>query len=234
MAFIRHLFSSNKDLSNAIKNVTGFYPSNIAYYQLAFIHSSVAKENERGFLISNERLEFLGDSILGAVIAEYLYKRFPNKDEGFLSKMKSKIVGKESLSALAKNLGLDTLLNAKLDHISKSKSANEDVFEALLGAIYLDKGYDTVKDFLLKRIIKLHLDIDEIEATDNDFKSRIIEYSQKKRMTHEFVLVSETGKGYDKQYEIHLFLNEQFAGKGLAHSKKRAEQMASQEALERL
>ena len=222
-----YLISHNKKLSRAVKNIAGFYPRRVHYYELAFRHRSAAIEVKDGFRQSNERLEYLGDSILGAVVAEFLYKRFPYKDEGFLTKMRSKIVSKENLSRIAKKLGMSELLTAKFENTLLLQSVNEDTFEAFLGAVYMDRGYFYARKFILQRIFKNHLDIDELEQTDTDYKSQFIEWAQGNKTTFEFVLASESGQGHKKLFCIHLLVNGKKIGEGISHSKKKAEQQAS-------
>ena len=229
-----YLISHNKKLSRAVKNIAGFYPRRVHYYELAFRHRSAAIEVKDGFRQSNERLEYLGDSILGAVVAEFLYKRFPYKDEGFLTKMRSKIVSKENLSRIAKKLGMSELLTAKFENTLLLQSVNEDTFEAFVGAVYMDRGYFYARKFILQRIFKNHLDIDELEQTDTDYKSQFIEWAQGNKTTFEFVLVSESGQGHKKLFSIHLLANEKKIGEGISHSKKKAEQQACLQALEKI
>ena len=226
--------SPNKKLSLAVKNITGFYPRRVHFYELAFRHRSASIEIKEGFRESNERLEYLGDSILGAVVAEYLYKRFPYKDEGFLTKMRSKIVGKENLSQLAKKLGMDDLLMANFENKVSLQSIHEDTFESFIGAIYMDRGYEFARRFVLYRIIKHHLDIDTLEHIDNDYKSRFIEKAQANKTPFEFVVFSESGQGFNKIFTVHLCLNGQKIGEGISHSKKKAEQQAAEQALEKI
>lgn len=226
-----HLISTNKKLSEAVKNITGFYPRRIHYYELAFRHKSVSKEIREGFRESNERLEYLGDSILGAVVAEYLYKRFPYKDEGFLTKMRSKIVSKENLAALAKKMGITKLLTARIDTRLQQSSINEDTFEAFIGAIYMDRGYHQTRKFILNRIMKHHIDVELLEVTDTDFKSQFIEWAQSTKASFEFAIADESGKGYERTFTVDLVVNGEKLGRGISHSKKKAEQQASQQAL---
>lgn len=226
-------FSKNKQLYQSLKNILGFYPGNISLYKSAFRHKSAAHKIKEGVKDSNERLEFLGDAILSAVVADYLFKKFPYKDEGFLTKMRSKIVSRSQLNQLAVKLGIKELVESSLDKGGKNISINGDAFEALIGAIYLDKGYTTASNFILHRFIQHHIDIDEIETKENDFKSKMIEWAQKEKKRLQFRF-EEITVDQEKQYIIQLIIDNEVFGKGQHFSKKRAEQIAAEEACIRL
>lgn len=225
-------FSKNKSdaqLKKSLKILLGFSPGNISLYKQAFLHSSKRET------VNNERLEFLGDAILGAVIAEQLFKLFPYKDEGFLTQLRSKIVNGQNLQYLAVKIGVDRLLKVSIKENEKSKSSiYGDAFEALLGAVYLDKGFTVCKNFILKRIIKIHIDIDSLMNTESDFKSQLQIYCQKNKLTLEYRLLSEVQKGKDKIFTVQVFIE----GKGYVtfenYSKRVAEQKAAQLTLEEL
>ena len=158
----RLLFSSDKKLIRALKNILGFYPGNIAVYKLAFSHRSVATQTINGMQLSNERLEFLGDAVLGAVIADLLFRRFPFRDEGFLTEMRSRIVSREYLKNLAFKIGINTFIKNNSGP-GMYRSMYGDAFEALVGAIFIDKGYKHTENFVINRIIRHHVDLNEIE-----------------------------------------------------------------------
>lgn len=225
---IRVYFSDDKDLFISLKNILGFYPGNMALYKQAFRHSSAAQEVKKGVKDSNERLEYLGDAVLGTVIAEHLFRLFPYKDEGFLTKMRSKIVSRSQLNQLSLKLGLNKYIEASLERGSQSSSINGDAFEALIGAIYLDKGYATARDFILNRIVKHHLDMDEIENKETDYKSRLIEWAQKEKRELRFNLVGEVGEGNDKQFLVEITIDGESKGRSQHFSKKKAEQFAAE------
>ena len=177
---LQRYFSAERKLFNSLRQIIGFYPGNIAIYKLAFKHKSASdnyREDSAGG--SNERLEYLGDAILGAVVAHYLFKRFPYKEEGFLTEMRSKIVSRAHLNKLSVKLGLDKFIQS--NNVRDSKSIHGDTFEALTGAIYIDKGYDYAKEFILNRVMKYHIDIDELEATEVNYKGKLIDWSQKEK-----------------------------------------------------
>ena len=224
------LSSDEKKFKSALKNTLGISPKNISLYTQAFRHNSIAKEIKEGIKDSNERLEYLGDSILNAIIAEYLFKKFPYKDEGFLTKMRSKIVSRDHLNQLAVKLGLNKFLSQTSDPGMKYSSMNGDAFEALIGAIYIDKGFYSVQDFILNRILKFHVDVEKILLTETDFKSKLIEWSQRERQEVQFKVVEENGNGngYDKQFVIAVFVKGESIAQAQHFSKKKAEQLSAE------
>jgi ribonuclease-3 len=170
--------SPHRKYVKTLKNLLGFVPGNLSLYRLAFRHKSVAQAVKKGVKNSNERLEFLGDAVLGSVVAEVLFKMYPYEDEGFLTELRSKIVSRNNLNALARKLGLDSLIqyDNRMVNSTRQGSLLGDAFEALIGAVYLDKGYDFTKGFLINRIIKAHIDIHTLEQTETNFKSKLIEW----------------------------------------------------------
>lgn len=229
---LRFYLSGEKHFFEAIRNIFGFYPGNISLYKLAFTHKSQAEELHNGIRISNERLEFLGDTVLSTVVADYLFRMFPFKDEGFLTETRSKIVSRTQLNKLSLKLGVDQLIIHTQDKNNVYKSIKGDAFEALIGAIYLDKGYNFTRKILINRVIKNNFDLNELVNTDLNFKSRLIEWAQKEKMPIEFVVVKEVGTGYQKQYIVNVMVNNELAGTGRDYSIKGAEQNASMKALE--
>lgn len=234
LRFIRILFSRNKHLYLYIRNIFGFLPGNIFLYKLAFRHKSVAIEISNGKKVSNERLEYLGDAVLGTIVADYMFKKFPLKDEGFLTEMRSKVVKRSQLNNLAQKLGIDKLINSTSESKSLCKSINGDAFEAFIGALYLDKGYDFTRKIVVERIIDVHLDIDELEMQNLNYKSQLIEWSQKEKKVVEYKVVEEIGEGYKKQYLIEVLIDDKVCSKAQDHSIKGAEQRASEKALLKL
>lgn len=228
---IRVYFSPDKNLHESLHNILGFYPSNINLYKLAFRHSSAAQQIKKGVKDSNERLEFLGDSVIGTVVADYLFKKFPYKDEGFLTKMRSKMVSRAKHNQLAIKLGLNNFIEANNDRFgSKPSSINGDAYEALIGAIYLDKGFVFTQQFLLTRIINVLIDMEEVETKEVDFKSKFIEWAQKEKKEFRFEILQEGANSSDKQFSIQLIVNSEILGTAQHFSKKRAEQMVAEQA----
>ena len=206
----------------------------MALYKQAFRHSSSSSEiNEHQQ--SNERLEFLGDAILGAVVAEYLFKLFPKKDEGFLTQMRSRIVNGQNLFALSKKFGFDTLLNSRLTKKEKlSSSAYGDAFEAFIGAVFIDKGFEKTKKFILNNIIKVHLDINELLQNDTDYKSQFQIMMQRQKKQFEYTILKEEHNGREKTYSIQLSIDGVEQAVFEHKSKKVAEQRVAQIVLEKL
>jgi ribonuclease III len=224
-------FSPEKKLLTSLRNILGFYPGNITLYKLALRHSSAAKHIKKGVKDSNERLEFLGDSVIGTVVADYLFKKFPYKDEGFLTKMRSKMVSRAKHNQIAVKLGLNKLIEANNDRFgSKPSSINGDAYEALIGAIYLDKGYRFAQKFILNRIINVHIDMEEVETKEIDFKSKFIEWAQKEKKEYVYETVVDGTTVPDKQFVLNLIVEGEIVGHAQHLSKKRAEQMVSEQA----
>jgi ribonuclease-3 len=211
----RVILSEDKELYSSLKNIFGFYPGNIFLYKLAFRHKSLAKELTNGIRISNERLEYLGDAILSAVVADYLFKMFPIKGEGFLTEMRSRIVSRVALNKVSQKLGLDKLI------LTSSEGNN----------VYLDKGYLFTRRIVIEKVIQQHFDLDDLENNDTNYKSRLIEWAQREKHTVEFVLLSEVGHGYTKQYVVETLIDNRSYGKGRDFSIKGAEQNAAMKTL---
>jgi len=226
---ISGILSKDKKLNNFIKNVFGYHPGNILLYKLALCHKSASTEEIKGIKINNERLEYLGDAILSAVVADYLFKKFPSRDEGFLTEMRSRLVSRDNLNKLSEKIGIHKFVKASASNVYRS--INGDAFEAFVGAIFLDKGFNFAKKVLVNRIIKFHIDIDEMENKDQNYKSRLIEWAQKEKKQVEFVVLEETGTGYNKQYIVEVLIDKQLSGTGRDYSIKKAEQNAAEKAL---
>jgi ribonuclease-3 len=234
LSLLNYNFKSGKDFKNWIKLTTGFTPKNISLYQQAFFHSSVSVKRS-GTTISNERLEFLGDAILGAIIAEHLFNMYPYKDEGFLTQLRSRIVNGQSLKELALKFGLNHFLKATLTKDEKTKSsAYGDAFEAFIGAVYLDMGYNKTRQFVISKIIKLHVDVDALVNTNADYKSQLQIYCQKNKFPLEYRLVSEERQGAHKLYVVEVYVNRKPYTRFENYSKRFAEQKAAQLTLEEL
>ena len=209
----------------------GFVPNNRGLYRLALLHKSASQINAKGVVLNYERLEFLGDAVLGAIVAELLYKFFPNKDEGFLTRIRSKVVSRESLNDLAIHIGLDKAVVAKSD-ISRNKHIYGDVFEAFIGAMFLDQGFTTTKHFIEKFIFPNFVNIKDLVAVDKNYKSRLIEWGQKNKIEVAF-LTNEYSKRKG-QFICQVSINGEVKGEGIGTSKKEAEQHASQQVIEYL
>ena len=231
---IRVFLSEDKQLFVALKNIFGYYPENIFLYKLAFRHKSQALELNNGSRISNERLEYLGDAILSAIVADHLFKMFPVKDEGFITEMRSRIVSRAQLNKLSQKLGIDTLITVNTDNNNVYRSMKGDAFEALIGAMYLDKGYNFTRQIIIEKVINQHFDLQELENNNTNYKSRIIEWAQREKHSVEFVTLHEIGHGYNKQYVVDVLIDKVSLGKGRDYSIKGAEQDAAMKALMQL
>lgn len=229
--------SKDREFIRKLKNILGFVPGNAVLYKMAFRHRSVAKLLKNGTKSSNERLEFLGDAILGSVIAELLFKSYPYKDEGFLTEMRSKIVNRANLNQLARKMGFDRLItfDQKMVNVqTKHHSMLGDAFEALIGAIYLDRGYNFTKEFLLKRIVKPYIDVHTLEQTETNFKSKLIEWCQRQGKDISFELIANTEGDSPKLFTVQTLIDGESFGIGKDYNKKNAEKQAAEKTCEAL
>ncbi len=222
-------FKSEKQLRQSFRLITGRAPINLALYKQAMRHSSVASTNDQGIKNSYERLEYLGDAILGMIVAEYLYSKYPFKEEGFLTEIRAKIVNRESLNRLGQKIGLKELVQYNLNSRAH-RSVFGDCMEALIGAVYLDHGFNFCKRFVIKRLIKPHYDLEELVSKTTNFKSRLLEWSQKENKDLRFEIIDEE----DRRFTAQVFLNDEPMEKGYGFSKKKAEQDAAQKTYEQL
>ena len=228
----RALFSTGRNFYLSMVKMLGFLPGNRRLYEIAFIHKSASTTCRNGYTINNERLEYLGDAILDAIIADYLYSRFPEQDEGFLTQLRSKIVKRKQLNKLAYSLGISSFLVSRTNADQTRINLLGNAFEALIGAIYLDKGYKHTKRFVIGKILSKHLDIERLARKESDFKSRIIEWAQKNKQDLSFVSQEETRSGsHETYFSSQVILVDRELGAGTGHSKKEAEQKAAEEAL---
>jgi ribonuclease III len=226
--------SSDKILKQSIKSILGYKPGNIFLYHLAFLHKSATQETFNGIRVNNERLEFLGDAILDAVTADYLFRTFPTKDEGFLTEMRSKIVSRATLNKLSQKMGIDQLIQLDGSVSGTLRSFKGDAFEALIGAMYLDKGYDFTRKIILERIIRYYFNMDELVNQEVNFKSRIIEWAQREKKQVQFNVVDEVGTGYKKQYVVELVVDGEAIVRGQDYSIKGAEQNAAEKSWQKI
>lgn len=209
-----------------------FLPGHVKLYERAFIHKSINQNNNSGIAINNERLEYLGDAILGSVIAEHLYKEYPEENEGFLTKMRSKIVNGENLGALAEKMDLIPLIKTQTSGEHTLKHISGDALEAFIGAIFIDKGYAKTRRFILNNMLVKHIDLTELEKVENNYKSQLIEWGQKNRRTVCFYTDIEP---YDPtRFISYVSIGDNLYGSGTGISKKEAEQMAANETLKEL
>ncbi len=233
-SLFRYKTPEEKRLAGFIRQHFGFYPSRIQLYTQAFLHKSSIRDDPGAHVRSNERLEFLGDALLDAIVAEYLFERFPGEAEGFLTKLKSKIVKRETLNYLGSAFKLEAQVRHTQFGMNNPKSLPGNAFEALIGAIYLDKGYVFAKKIVLEKVLARHLDIDLLASQESDYKSRILIWSQREKHRLEFVLVSENNRGANMQYEVEVHIDRECVARASAATKKEAEQAAARSAWDRL
>lgn len=232
---IRLPFRKEKELYSSLYDIIGFYPHDISFYKLALMHKSVMRRNAKGKPVNNERLEFLGDAILDAIVGDIVYQHFPGKREGFLTNTRSKLVQRDTLNKLAQEMGINQLILSSGHTSSHNSYMGGNAFEALVGAIYLDQGYNACMRFMNKRILAQMINIDKVAYKEVNFKSKLIEWSQKNkvRLTYEQVL-QEKDKNGNPIFEFKVVLEgvEGCAGRGF--SKKESQQLASKLTLDKL
>ena len=232
---IRLLFRKDKKSYLRFYQMLGFYPKDISIYEQALLHKSSSVKSDKGRLLNNERLEFLGDAVLDAVVADILYKKFEGKREGFLTNTRSKIVQRETLNRLAVEIGLDKLIKYTTRQSSHNSYMCGNAFEALVGAIYLDRGYRACKYFMEHRIIGPYINLEKISRKEVNFKSKLIEWSQKNRFEITFELISQShDQAYNPTFESEVLIEGLSGGKGTGYSKKESQQMAAHVALGRI
>ena len=232
---IRLPFRKEKELYSSLYDIIGFYPHDISFYKLALMHKSVMRRNAKGKPVNNERLEFLGDAILDAIVGDIVYQHFPGKREGFLTNTRSKLVQRDTLNKLAQEMGINQLILSSGHTSSHNSYMGGNAFEALVGAIYLDQGYNACMRFMNKRILAQMINIDKVAYKEVNFKSKLIEWSQKHkvRLSYEQVL-QEKDKNGNPIFEFKVVLEgvEGCAGRGF--SKKESQQLASKLTLDKL
>ena len=232
--WIRLFRLKNKEPYLSLYNILGFYPDNINLYEQAFIHSSISTAQYKKHN-NNERLEFLGDAVLDAIIADIVYKHFPNKREGFLTNTRSKIVQRESLNNIALALGIDKKVASMPYATTHHKYMYGNALEALIGAIYLDKGYRRCCKFVEERIINKHLSLDKLASREVNFKSRLLEWGQKTKLHIEFALI-ETSIDEDGNpvFQTSVSLEGTPLGIGVGNTKKESQQLAAKAVIRKI
>lgn len=225
-------FRKDKELYLLLYGIIGFFPRNISIYKQALLHRSVQQKSDKGRYVNNERLEFLGDAVLDAAVGDIVYRHFPGKREGFLTNTRSKIVQRSTLNRLAEEMGILQLIQSNTHSLSHNNYMGGNAFEALVGAIYLDRGYDACMRFIEKRILSELINIDKVAYREENFKSKLIEWGQKNHIEISFNFVSE-GKG-EQGSPIFTYLIQVEgidAGTGTGYSKKESQQNACRETL---
>ena len=226
---ILQLFSPNKQLLLQLEHLLGFVPRHLPFYEVALNHRSKIDDSQN----NNERLEFLGDAILGALVAEYLFKRYPYQPEGYLTELRSRIVRRETLNNVAMRMGLQKLVQYNKNDRGLSRShIFGNALEALIGAVYLDQGFTKTRKFILQQIIKSYIDIELLESTDTNYKNQLLSWAQKNNHSVSFDTLEEKTEGTRKLFTVGIVLNGELIASGTGFNKKEAGQVAAQKALE--
>jgi len=224
-----YFFSDDKNLARKIMSIAGFIPSDLTIFKLAFAHKS--SSNERDYAIeNNERLEYLGDAVLGTIVAEYLFRKYPNANEGFLTKMRSKIVKRSAMNEIAESMGLEMLLS-EYNSARLSKAMLGNALEALVGAIYIEKGYDYTHRYVINRILRKYLNIQELESYDDNYKSQLLEWCQKNGKEVSYKVLSRYKQDKRDRFKVGVFVDGDKIASADDYNKKSAEQSASENAI---
>lgn len=229
----KEISSKNPKLLPFLNESLGIQPIQIELYEEAFTHKSTAVRDEEGIKRSYERLEFLGDAIIGAIVSEYVYQYYPDEDEGYLTKLKSKVVSRQNLNRLAQKLNLEPIISYKRKN-SRHKSLLGNVFEALFGAIYLDLGYTKTKEVFIQRIITPYIDLEKLSKEEIDFKSKLLNYCQVNKIELKYDLISEEVRGGYTNFTMGVYLDDELIEFSSASSKREAEQKAAKKTLQSL
>ena len=224
-----YYYSPDKILARRVKALIGFTPTKLYLFKLAFSHKSMSTDKSYA-IQNNERLEYLGDAVLGTIVAEYLFKKYPNSNEGFLTKMRSKIVKRQSLNKIGDKMGLDVLLS-QYNHTRLSRSMLGNALEALVGAIYLECGYNKTKKFIVKKILRNYLDIHELETFDDNYKSQLLEHCQKNGQTVSYKVLARYKFEKRDRFKVAVLVDGKKIATADDFNKKSAEQTASEKAM---
>jgi ribonuclease III len=224
-----------REFSSRLKKILGFRPGNLKLYEIAFIHRSATFTMPNGKKVNNERLEYLGDAVLDAILSDYLFEKFPDASEGFMTKIRSRIVNREVLNQLAISMGINKILISNINSAHPTKYLYGDALEALIGSIFLDKGFKRTKKLFIRNVLNKYLDLNLIVKTDTDYKSLVFEWVQK----HKSNLIFTYNEEYDFNLKKSVFsttltIDKKELGEGHGSSKKEAEQEASSQAWKRL
>jgi ribonuclease-3 len=224
-----------REFSSRLRKILGFNPGNLKLYEIAFIHRSTSYTLPDGKRVNNERLEYLGDAILDAILSDFLFEKFPDASEGFMTKIRSRIVNRDVLNDLAVSMGINKILVSHVNSAHPTKNLYGDAFEALIGSVFLDKGFRKTKKLFIKKVLGKYLDMETIVHTDADYKSLVFEWVQKNKANLIFTYNEEYDFDTRKSYfSTTLFINKEEYGKGVGASKKEAEQEASSQAWKRI
>ena len=233
LRFYNYFLSPDKEFARRIRGLVGFTPSNIPIFKLAFSHKSNTTDNGGYGGQNNERLEYLGDAVLGTIVAEYLFKKYPGADEGFLTKMRSKIVKRKSLNKIGDKMGLDMILQ-EYNQTRLSRSMLGNAVEALVGAVYLEQGYNLTKRYVIRKILRNYVDIHELEMYDDNYKSQLLEWCQKNGQVVTYKLVARYKFEKRDRFKVAVLIDGEKLATADDFNKKSAEQTASEKAMQTL
>jgi len=224
-----------REFGSRLKKILGFKPGNLRLYEVAFIHRSASYTLPDGKRVNNERLEYLGDAILDAILSDYLFEQFPEASEGFMTKIRARVVNRDILNYLALSMGIDKTVISNVSSTSNTRNLYGDAFEALIGAVFLDKGFKKTKKLFIRKVMKKYLNLDQIVTTDSDYKSLVFEWVQKRKANLIFTYNEEYDFKLKKSvFSTTLYINKEEFARGQGSSKKEAEQEASSLALKRI
>jgi ribonuclease-3 len=224
-----YYFSKDKEFARRIRQLIGFTPANLSIFLLAFSHKSTASDKSYA-IQNNERLEYLGDAVLGTIVAEYLFKKYPNGNEGFLTKMRSKIVKRKSLNSIGDKMGLDMILS-EYNPTRLSRSMLGNAVEALVGAVYLEKGYKGTKRFVVNKVLRNYVNVHELEQIDDNYKSQLLEWCQKNGQSVSYKLLARYKFEKRDRFKVAVMVNGKKVATADDFNKKSAEQTASEKAM---
>ncbi len=222
-----------REFRQDLKQIIGNYPIDLKYYKIAFIHKSASYIDHEGKVVNNERLEFLGDAILGAVIGDYLFRLFPDANEGYLTQARSKLVNRKILSSLANKIGINQFIITHIKRFKVNKHIPGNALEAFIGAVYLDLGYSITKKFIISRLFHKNVDVLQVISSENNYKSRILEWAQHSNVEVNFN-TQQIDNHVPARFRSEIFLNSQLYGEGTGGSKKEAEQEAARQAFHKI
>ena len=226
---------NKREFVSRLKKMLGFKPGNLKLYEIAFIHRSASFTLPNGKKVNNERLEYLGDAVLDAILSDYLFEKFPDDNEGFLTKIRSRIVNRDILNQLAVSMGINSILVSNISTVHATKNLYGDALEALIGSLFLDKGFNKTKKLFIRNVLNKYLDLNTIVKTDSDYKSLVFEWVQKNKSNLIFTYNEEYDFNLKKSlFSTTLIIDKKELGQGHGSSKKEAEQEASRQALKRL
>ena len=229
--FLLYFFGRHRQFYINLIRIIGFLPAHVGLYRIAFTHKSASIQLADGRNVNNERLEYLGDAILSAIVAEYIYMHYEKSEEGFMTKLRARVVKRKHLNSTAIKMGIPMMITSHPHPANASKHLYGNALEALIGAIYLDRGYNRAMWFFKHRMLKKHIDLEKLAVKDSDYKSQLIEWSQKQKTDVKFTSKEQGPDNGQPQFSAVVKLNKKIIGRGTGDSKKEAEQQAARQGL---